>query len=107
VKTFCDGENGGETVDKFEKMMSNITEEERKKVIKENKALCICPNCPSYNECAQKKGEALYCILGKSPTCITKESGCICPACPVTENMGLTKDYFCTRGSESQQRGMK
>ena len=87
-------------MDKFEKM----TEEERKKLIKENKKLCICPNCPTYNECAKEKDELFYCVLGKSQTCIIKETGCICPACPVTETLGLTKDYFCIKGTESQQR---
>jgi hypothetical protein len=95
-------QDGGETLDKFEKM----TEEERKKAIKENKKLCICPDCPTYNECAKEKRELVYCASGKSQACITKESGCICPACPITEMMGLTKDYFCVRGTESQQRGM-
>ncbi len=89
-------------MDKFEKM----TEEERKKAIKENKKLCSCPDCPTYNECAKEKRELVYCASGKSQACITKESGCICPACPITEMMGLTKDYFCVRGTESQQRGM-
>ena len=96
-------------MDKFEKMMqmmSNMTEEERKKTINKNKKLCICPDCPSYNECAKEKGELFYCAVGKSVSCITKESGCICPACPITETMGLTKDYFCIKGTESQQRRM-
>jgi len=86
-------------------MMSKMTEEERMKATEATKAVCICPNCPTYNECAQEKGELFYCALGGSQTCIIKESGCICPACPVTEKMGLTNQYFCTRGSESQQRG--
>jgi hypothetical protein len=97
-------------LDKFEKMMqmmSKMTEEERMKTINENKKLCICPDCPTYNECAKEKGELFYCALGKSATCITKESGCVCPACPITETMGLTKDYFCIKGTESQQRGIK
>ena len=97
-------------MDKFEnmmQMMSKMTETERMKAIKANKALCTCPNCPTYNECAKENGELMYCALGKSATCVTKESGCICPACPVTKKIGLTKDYFCTKGTESQQRGMK
>ena len=96
-------------MDKFEKMMqmmSKMTEEERKKAIKANKKHCICHDCPTYNECAKEKGELFYYALGKSQACITKESGCICPACPITETMGLTKDYFCVRETESQQRGM-
>jgi hypothetical protein len=97
-------------LDKFEEMtemMSKMAEKERMKAIEESKALCICPDCPSYNECAQKRGESFYCALGRSPACITKESGCICPACPITEKMGLTHQYFCTRGTEKKQREMK
>lgn len=96
-------------MDKFEqtmKMMSQMTEGERKKTIKDNKALCTCPNCPTYNECAQEKGELLYCILGKSPVCITEELGCICPACPIAEKMALNNEYFCTKGTEKEQRKM-
>jgi hypothetical protein len=107
---FCEQQYGGEILDKFEEMMeitSKMTEKERMKAIEENKALCICPDCPSYNECAQKKGEVFYCALGRSPTCIVKESGCICPACPITEKLGLTNQYFCTRGTEKEQRGME
>ena len=74
------------------------------KEIEENKALCICPNCPTYNECAQKSNELLYCLLGGSQECITNEEGCICPACPVTEKLRLNNDYFCTRGTEKQQK---
>ena len=96
-------------MDKFEqimKMMSQMTEEERMKAMEANKALCTCPSCPSYNECAQEKGELFYCAMGASPTCITKELGCICPACPITEKMGLTHEYFCVKGTEREQRGI-
>jgi len=95
-------------LDKFEKMtqmINKMTEEEDKKLIKENKKHCICPGCPTYNECAREKNELLYCTLGKSQACIIKESGCICPACPITEMMDLTKDYFCIEGTENLQRG--
>lgn len=88
-------------------MMSKMTEAEHMKSIKANKALCMCPNCPTYNECAKEDNELLYCLLGESGTCIIKESGCICPACPVTEKMGFTDEYFCIRGTESKQREMK
>jgi hypothetical protein len=110
AKTCYDKRFGGEEVmDKFEEtmqMMSRMTEEERKKATKSDKALCVCPNCPTYNECAQEKGELLYCRLGKSPACITEELGCICPSCPVVEKMGLKNEYFCTKGTEKEQRGM-
>jgi hypothetical protein len=94
---------------KYEQMMQMIakmSEEEKMKAIEGKKKMCTCPDCPSYNDCAKDNNELLYCALGKSPSCITKESGCICPSCPVTDQMGLTRDYFCTRGNEKEQRGM-
>jgi hypothetical protein len=75
-------------------MMAKMTDEEKMK------------GCPSYNDCAKEKGEVLYCSLGASPTCITKATVCICAGCPVTSKMGLKNQYFCTKGSEKEQRGM-
>lgn len=97
-------------LDKFEETMqriSKMTEKERMKTTEDNKALCICPDCPTYNECAKKNGEVYYCVLGRSSICITEEVGCICPACPITENMGLANMYFCINGTEREQRGTK
>ena len=96
-------------MDKFEQVaqqMSQMDEQDRMKMTQAKKDLCICSGCPTYNKCAKNKNELLYCALGRSPTCITEELGCICPSCPVTEQMGLVKEFFCTRGSELEQRGM-
>jgi hypothetical protein len=89
----------------FLQSLSQMTEQEQTKANEAKKALCACPNCPTYNNCAQEKGELLYCIEGRSPTCITEELGCICPACPVWEKMDLKNEYFCTKGTEREQRG--
>jgi hypothetical protein len=94
-------------MDKFEekmKMMMGMSEEERMKALEMKKKMCVCPGCPSYNECAKNGTELLYCALGKSPACITEMKGCTCPACPITPDMGLKNQYFCTRGSEKEQR---
>lgn len=96
-------------MDKYEKMfemMSKASEEERKKSMMQKRAMCTCGGCPSYNDCAKDGKELLFCATGKSPSCITEEKGCICPKCPVTPEMGLIKTYFCTKGSEAQQRGL-
>ena len=96
-------------MDKFEQIMqqmAEITEEDRMKMIESRKMLCICGGCPTYTDCARENKELLFCALGKSPTCITDEVGCICPECPLTEQMGLKHQFFCTRGSEKEQRGM-
>jgi hypothetical protein len=96
-------------VDKFEQamqQMSKMDEKDRIKKIENLKKLCICEGCPTYNECAGEENELLYCVLGKSPKCITKEVTCICPDCPITEQMGLENQFFCTRGAEKEQREM-
>ncbi|UCE16084.1 MAG: DUF2769 domain-containing protein [Candidatus Bathyarchaeota archaeon] len=96
-------------MDKFEKAMQQIaqmTEEDRMKMIESKKKLCICGECSTYNDCARENKELLYCALGKSPTCITDENGCICRSCPLIEQMGLEHEYFCTRDSERGQRGI-
>lgn len=66
---------------------------------KENRATCVCPECPSYNECAKAKKEALYCSesVGKS-TCDYKMNGCICSTCPVYRQFKLRTGYYCIRG---------
>ena len=97
-------------MDKFEGMMEKMegmSDEEREKALEQNKPNCICPACPSYNQCAKGKGELLYCAFGKSPECITDLKGCNCATCPITAMMGLSNEYYCTKGTEKQQREMK
>lgn len=64
---------------------------------------CFCPNCPSYNECAQEKTEKLYCAkeIGKS-TCAYKTNGCICSGCPVHMKNDLKAGYYCINGSADE-----
>jgi hypothetical protein len=82
------------------KEMSPEEMEQKKEMVM---SMCICPSCPSWVECGEKGG---YCFptIGRSD-CINEESGCICGGCPVTEEMGLTNVYYCTRGSEKEQLG--
>ena len=80
-----------------------MSEEERMQMMAGNKQKCICADCPSYVGTGET--ELLFCATSKSNK-ITEEKGCTCPTCPVTDMMGLTKTYFCTRGGEAQQRGM-
>jgi hypothetical protein len=96
-------------MDKFEqamRQMAQMTDEDRMKMIEDKRKVCICGGCPTYNNCARKVNELLYCALGKSPACIREENDCICSGCPLTEQMGLKHQFFCTRGSEKEQRGM-
>lgn len=64
---------------------------------------CICPECPTYTPCAGSAQERLYCVLGRSPRCITEDLGCICPTCPVAEGLGLVHLTFCLEGAEAEQ----
>jgi hypothetical protein len=68
---------------------------------KEAIGLCMCRMCPSYVDCGE---EIAFCLtaVGKS-TCIKKETGCLCPGCPVLDREGFEHVYYCTRGSETEQ----
>ena len=67
--------------------------------------LCICKICPTFIDCGE---EIAYCLAvsGKS-ACITKEDGCLCPGCPVLESEGFSHVYYCTRGTENDQRSVR
>jgi hypothetical protein len=94
-------------MDKFEEKMKAMMEmppEERAKAVENLKARCPCPTCSSYNDCAKNAAETLFCSTGKSFMCISDEKGCICPKCPIYEEMGLKYTFFCTRGAEKAQR---
>ncbi|HDR73021.1 MAG TPA: DUF2769 domain-containing protein [Methanoculleus sp.] len=84
--------------------MKQMSDEERAAAVENLRSMCICPTCPTYNECAKKKDELLFCATGKSFMCIHFEKECLCPGCPVTRELGLNNMYFCTRGSEKAQR---
>lgn len=94
-------------MDKFETtqtMLARMPSAERVKKIEELMGMCICPDCPTYNYCARKAIEGLFCTYGGSFHCITEEKDCLCPTCPVASDLGLTRNFFCTRLSEEAQR---
>lgn len=96
-------------MNKFEETITNLVKlspMERSNNIKKETAACICPDCPTYNDCAKNAQELLFCAHGGSFVCIAREADCLCPGCPVTSDFGLTHDYFCTRGAETTQRWM-
>ena len=96
-------------MDDYEKLMEELNQpndEDRSGKIRELEADCVCPTCPTYNDCAKGKKENVFCITGKSGDCITIELGCLCPTCPLAQNydIGVIYNFYCHRGSETEQR---
>ena len=94
-------------MDKFEQVMKDIaqkSDKEKVEMINGLKEKCPCPGCPTYNTCAEKAGEKLFCILGNSFMCISYDRGCACPTCPLKKDVGLKYKEFCLKGSEMAQR---
>lgn len=83
-------------------MQMNPEEMEQKKQM--ILSMCICDSCPSWVECGEKGGFC-FVLIGKS-SCIKEEKGCTCGGCPVTDKLGLTGIYYCTRGSQKEQSEM-
>ena len=65
---------------------------------KENFNKCLCPGCPTRNECMRNRDERLFCSGGKSE-CDLKRKGCLCGECPVESEYGLTSFYYCDEGA--------
>jgi len=76
---------------------------DQERIIGENRKKCICGQCPTYNECMRADESLLFCITGRSPNCTFEKKGCLCPTCPVTQVLGLKKNYFCLKGTEQEQ----
>lgn len=61
----------------------------------ENSGKCICPGCSLFTGCNQEKGEKLFCARRKSDCPMDNTKMCICGACPVFNENGLSGGYFC------------
>jgi hypothetical protein len=93
-----------DTFEEFSQKLASMDAKGRDRMIAEQKDHCVCSGCPTYNECMREKSELCYCILGRSPTCAFEKKGCICPTCPLKVTLGLSKSYYCIKGSEQEQR---
>lgn len=58
---------------------------------------CVCPPCPSYNDCARGKKEQLFCLVTKHG-CSFNKNGCMCPTCPIPNLKKFSGMYFCVDG---------
>lgn len=63
-----------------------------------NAEMCLCPGCPTYNECMRDAGELLFCARGATG-CGPRAVSCICGDCPVWQENSLTGHYFCMQGA--------
>ena len=93
-------------MDKWEEMTKKLMalpETERNKQMEKSMTMCICKTCPSYT--GTNETTVFFCNVGKSAV-ISEEKGCNCGVCPVGYNMGLSHLYYCTLGSEREQRGL-
>lgn len=55
---------------------------------------CLCPGCPTYNECMRDNNERIYCSRGNTD-CEFDEIDCLCGSCPVWHEYGLKSFYYC------------
>jgi glucose/arabinose dehydrogenase len=81
--------------------VSSIIKEEGEKMVpytKENADRCLCPGCPTLNECMRNRNQHLFCARGKTE-CELERKGCLCGECPIESEYGLTDFYYCTEGA--------
>ncbi|HTX61937.1 MAG TPA: DUF2769 domain-containing protein [Methanobacterium sp.] len=93
-------------MEEFCRKLEDLSPEEREEELERFKTQCICPICPTYNECAKSKEELLFCVIGQSKNCITDRKDCLCPPCPFARrlNFGAVYTTYCIRGSEIEQK---
>ena len=94
-------------MDKFEEVlekMAEMSDEQLNTLIDmQKKRICICRDCPTYNQCINKNKEGLFCILGKS-ACELDKIECKCGECPAHTNFQMKNESYCIAGSEEEQR---
>lgn len=81
--------------------ISSIIKEAGEKIVPytpENLEKCLCPTCPTLNECMRNRDERLFCSRGKS-MCEFERKGCLCGECPIESEYGLTDFYYCYFGA--------
>jgi hypothetical protein len=94
-------------MDAFEQWLDNSWQKnarERKEIMADKKAACICPECPSSNQKSYNERHLICCITGTSPLHTTDVRECSCTQCSVTAELGLLYHDFCVAGSEAAQR---
>jgi|GEM_PF-1572773 len=96
------------SMDKFTGIMQEMAKMSPAEVaakIEKTKRCASVPGVPRTIPAQRKKGESIFCMIGKS-SCTLMKTACVCPACPVTDLMGFERQFFCMKGKEKDQRGM-
>lgn len=63
-----------------------------------NSSRCLCPGCPTHDDCMKETAERLFCARGRTE-CDTSGRGCLCTGCPVSAENRLGGKYFCMEGA--------
>lgn len=63
-----------------------------------NREECLCPHCPTYDECMTIEEEALYCGTSLTMCEDVVRQGCVCGRCDVHAAYDLVGTYFCFEG---------
>lgn len=94
-------------MDLYEEAMEKMSEMSEKQldalIYMQKKRICICRDCPTYNQCADENMEGLFCILGQSG-CELDKGDCRCLECPAHDNFQMKYESYCVEGSEEEQR---
>jgi hypothetical protein len=64
----------------------------------QNADRCLCPGCPTYNDCMRGESQRLFCSRGKTD-CDPSANGCLCGGCPVWSDYDLSGYYYCKEGA--------
>ena len=62
----------------------------------ENAEKCLCPGCPTHNECMKKNNEHFFCSRGNTE-CDIEKKGCIVVHVLYGLNTKLTDFYYCEK----------
>lgn len=65
--------------------------------IDKNAERCLCPGCPTHNDCMKSNEERIFCSRGNT-RCDLEKNGCLCGTCPVWKEYGLNDFYYCEIG---------
>ncbi len=78
-------------------ILQKMTEEDIKRTAEQLPHICkdYCGKCPTYVGTGEKR--LAFCSLGKSEI-IKEQKDCLCNQCPLTKQMSMRWDHYCTRG---------